>query len=123
MQHDRDFLPDDIRERLGAQLGHDFVEAYALLCEAVYFGVGQRDDVEVEAAARRLHEARDYFFGDVGLFEFKVEVDKALRKIAAEVSRWTSSRERRRAPRSQGSGRRDLASAGGQGNHPREVGA
>ena len=107
------FVPDDIRRDLGAYLSDDFLEAYDLLCEAVYFGANERDDIEVDINARRTADAHDFFFKDFGLYELKTDADRALRQICASLHRWKRTGAGRRAARPARSRRGDLAAARG----------
>jgi len=89
----------------------DFLEAYELLCEALYFGTGLREDAGRVSGSG----PGDYFFGEPGLLDFKGQVDRHLAAQASQVRRWAAARKGQEACR-QGPGdpgRGDLAGAGG----------
>ena len=92
----------------------DFLEAYELLCEVLYYGTRIREDAGRISGSG----AGDYFFGEPRLLDFKGRVDSHLAAQASQVRRWATARKGQEAnrPRPADPGRGDLAGAGGVGD-------
>lgn len=79
------------RRLFGTKPPEDFVRAYAVLCEAIYFGTAKSEDAGPIKRGKKspgeywpLHEWR--------LLPAKSEVDKALAQIARALQRWDEGR-------------------------------
>ena len=74
-----------------------FLEAYELLCEALYFGV-RPDEMPPELTSRgRSNEA--WFFREPNLFWVKSKVDSYLAQAATALRAWSAPRTGTRAYR------------------------
>jgi hypothetical protein len=93
----------------------ELVEAYELMCEALYFGVGERGDIP---EIRRSTNEGGYFFGDASLLGPKTKADRYLAAATSGLRRWSEARARTRSggPRSAPAGGGAVARAGGQGH-------
>lgn len=79
-------------EVLGETPPEELLEAYELLCEAVYFGIEARE--EVEGGIGRSRHAESYDFRDHGLFYLKAKVDKILASYTRGLRTWSATRTR-----------------------------
>lgn len=88
----------------------EFMEAYELCADVLYFGTGIDDDA---GRIRGGTVDKDWFFGEPRLLRTKGAVDQRLTAIRAELRKWAVSRQgaapRRSRPAADGRG--DLAGA------------
>jgi hypothetical protein len=85
----------------------DFLEAYELLADALYFGTALKDETGKITGVG----GSDYFFGEPRLFGLKKAVDARLAAVRSALLRWTATRagEGARRPRPRPNGRDHLA--------------
>lgn len=90
----------------------EFLEAYELLCEALYFGV-RPDEMPPELTSRG-RDPQAWFFREPDLFRPKSRVDSYLAQTSKALRAWSASRSGTRAYGRHvgGAGRGDLARAG-----------
>lgn len=101
-------------------LSDDFREAYGLLCDAVYFGVGGREDagrITGSTGGTGIH------FADEDLLWFKAEVDRWIAAESAAVRSWAKARARARTGGEGSTDRHrgDLAEARDSWHHAAEL--
>lgn len=90
-------LPDEFlrsyREVVGGNPPREFLEAYSVLAESLYFGTGlEYSDAGYSTGGRQGFE-RGYDFGEPRLLRFKWAVDRRLAALAEELRSWTVARE------------------------------
>ncbi len=97
------------RSHLGGDPPEDFVEAYDLLCDTLYYGTRISENVGKITGGG----SRGFSFGEPGLLGFKWAVDARLAALGAQVRHWAARgpREAPGGPRSQDHGGGDLAQA------------
>lgn len=107
---------DVYRRELGGEPPTEFLDAYELLCESLYFGVGLAPEAGNEGY-RKGRTARNYWFGDPGLLDPKAAVDNRLAAIRKELRAWAAARkgEEPRGSRSKPAHGSDLAGPRGTG--------
>lgn len=96
-----------------------FLEAYELLCEALYFGV--RPDEGPPELITRGRNNESWFFREPDLFRVKARVDSYLAQASAALREWSAPRSGTRAYRrhARRPGVGDLAGASGdRGRQP-----
>lgn len=91
-------LPEQFLEVYVAAFGgsppEEFLEAYELLCDVVYFGTGLKPDAAEQQAARRTVLAVSFDLKGARLLPFKGAVDNRLAAIRAELRKWSVARRR-----------------------------
>lgn len=91
-------LPDGFLEEYARLAGRqpspalrDFIEAYELMQDVLYYGTGIREDAG-KVTGGGDHEG--FWFGDDSLLELKSEVDARLAKARSELRGWSAARRR-----------------------------
>lgn len=75
----------------GVRVPETLLEAYDLMCEALYEGVKERGE---EGGGRRGGYQNGLWFGDASLLRVKARVDRRLAETADALRAWAAARSR-----------------------------